>query len=176
MTRLPASNVLVAFSFLSIVLAGGNGGAASDAGPAPAPADKPAARKVPGFDVTWTELTPEQKAEYMKSTVLPKMKATFQAFDAKEFKQFKCTNCHGKDAKERKFKMPNPSILNLPGTPADMAALLQKEPKLQRWAKFMGEEVKPQMADLLGIPAFDPKKREAGGFGCKNCHVIKKAE
>ena len=43
-----------------------------------------------------------------------------------------------------------------------------------KMVKFMGEIVKPQMAALLGVPEFDPKKPEAGGFGCMSCHTMKK--
>ena len=176
MTHPSASNLVAVSVLLSFALASGNGGAAPDAAaPASAPAAAaPPASKVAGFDVTWKEMTPEQKAEHMKSTVLPKMKETFQAFDAAKFKEFKCTACHGKDAKAKKFKMPNPDILHIPGSPDAFAALLKEKPKLQPWAKFMNEQVKPQMAGLLGMHPFDPKKREAGGFGCGGCHVVDK--
>ena len=178
MRRLRFAPLLGAFSFVAIALFAVRGGAAGDgsaASPPPAAAAAaPAAGKVPGHDVPWKELTPEQKGEYMKAEVLPKMKPIFQAFDAKEFKKFDCMSCHGKDAKAKKFKMPNTHILKLPGTPEGFQALLKKKPDLGRWAKFMGEEVKPQMAALLGMPSFDPTKPEAGGFSCAGCHVIQK--
>lgn len=119
----------------------------------------------------WKEMTAEQRGKYMKEVVTPKMKAAFQAFDRKEFKKFGCDTCHGTDAKARKFKMPNPDIYALPSTPAAFAPLMEKKPRMM---KFMGEVVKPQMAALLGLPEFDPKKPEAGGFGCTGCHTMKK--
>jgi hypothetical protein len=98
------------------------------------------------------------------------MKAAFQQFDGTEFKKFGCDTCHGKQAKARKFKMPNPDIHALPTNPAAFAPLMEKKPKMM---KFMAETVKPQMAVLLGVPEFDPKQPEAGGFACTNCHTKK---
>ena len=169
---------------LSMILGGAAGNAAPEAKPAappPAPAapaaaaPAPAPTKIPGFDAIWKDMTKEQKAKYMKSTVAPEMKKVFQAFDAKAFKNFTCATCHGKKAKAREFKMPSPEIPALPGTPAAFAEAVKKKPKLEVVAKFMGEQVKPKMAALLGQPEFDMKKPEAGGFGCQNCHVIEKA-
>lgn len=112
-----------------------------------------------------------QRAKYMKDVVLPKMKVVFQQYDADEFKKFGCDTCHGDNAKARKFKMPNPDIYALPATAAGFGPLMEKKPAMM---KFMGETVKPTMAALLGLPSFDPKKPEAGGFGCTGCHTVKK--
>ena len=122
----------------------------------------------------WKDLTKEQKAKFMKSVVVPKMKPVFQAFDAKQFEKFNCSTCHGKGGKEREFKMPNPEIHALPDNPEEFMALMKKKPTWPKWAKFMGEEVKPQMATLLGLPNFDPKKPVEGAFSCGNCHQMKK--
>jgi hypothetical protein len=137
-----------------------------------APSDPPAAEAKPaGPPQPWKDMTPAQKGKYMKDVIVPKMKPAFQAFDADEFKKFGCDTCHGKQAKARKFKMPNPDIFALPATPAGFAELKEKK---GNWMKFMGGTVKPQMAALLGLPEFDPKKAEAGGFGCAECHTVKK--
>ncbi len=142
--------------------------------PAADPAAKPAAggKKVVGPpEVAWKDLTPEQKGKFMKEVVTPKMKVAFQAFDADEFKKFGCPTCHGDKAKQKKFKMPNAGLPELPGNQAGFATLMEKKPKMM---KFMGETVKPELAKLLGVPEFDPKKPEAGGFGCAGCHTFKK--
>jgi hypothetical protein len=106
----------------------------------------------------------------MNKVVVPKMKPLFQSFDAKKFAEFNCKTCHGEDAKDRKFKMPAPSIFALPDTPAGFGALMKEKPE---WVKFMGEQVKPQMAALLGVKEMDPKKPEPGTFGCYACHPVK---
>jgi hypothetical protein len=168
---------------LSMLVDAGVSSAAPTAPPAPvaeasAPAkaaEASAPAKVAGPpDVAWKDMSGEQKGKFMKAVIVPKMKVLFQEFDAKQFAKFNCATCHGKEAKARKFKMPNPEIHSLPGTPAAFEAAMKKEPTWPKWAQFMGEKVKPQMATLLGLPQFDPKKPEAGGFGCQNCHTIEK--
>ena len=138
---------------------------------APAPASPEAGGKVTGPPKPWKEMTAAQRGKYMKDVVMPRMQVAFQDFDAEEFKKFGCDTCHGKQAKARKFKMPNPDIYALPATAAGFAPLMEKKPRM---LKFMGEVVKPRMAALLGVPAFDPAKPEAGGFGCTGCHTTKK--
>jgi hypothetical protein len=39
--------------------------------------------------------------------------------------------------------------------------------------KFMGTQVKPEMAKLLGVKELDPKNPAAGGFACMECHTMK---
>jgi cytochrome c553 len=125
-------------------------------------------------EVAWKDLTKEQKAKYMKAAVTPKMKVVFQEFDPKLFAKFNCATCHGKEAKKREFKMPNPEIHPLPGSEAAFMEMMKKKPSWEKWAKFMGEKVEPQMATLLGKPVFDPKKPDPAAFGCGGCHTIEK--
>ena len=169
---LPSLSSVPVGLFLGCALAGVPGAlSAAEPAAAPAKAAAPAAKVVGPPDVAWKEMTPEQKGKYMKEVVTPKMKPVFQAFDADEFKKFGCPVCHGDKAKARKFKMPNPDLPSCPGNQAGFAPLMEKKPKMM---KFMAETVKPQMAQLLGLPEFDPKKPEAGGSACGNCHTFKK--
>ncbi len=119
-------------------------------------------------DSPFDKLTSEEKADFMKKKVVPAMKEEFQKFDAKQFANFGCKTCHGKDPKATKFKMPNPELPKL-----DFAALEagKQKPKM---AEFMGKVVKPMMAKILGEKEFDPKDPKAGGFGCLECHEQKK--
>jgi hypothetical protein len=114
------------------------------------------------------KLTGEEKAEFMKTKVVPPMKAAFQKFDGKKYANFGCKTCHGKDPKATKFKMPNPELPKL-----DFAALEagKQKPEIAKW---MGMVVKPEMAKILGQKEFDPKHPEMGGFGCLECHEQKK--
>lgn len=147
---------------------------AAPAAPSPAAASAaPAApaAKVAGPPKPWKDMKGPERGKYMKDVVVPQMRVAFQAFDAGEFEKFGCETCHGDKPKARKFKMPNPDIPALPATPAGFGPLMEKKPKMM---KFMAETVKPQMAALLGLPEFDPKKPEAGGFGCTGCHTVKK--
>lgn len=139
-----------------------------------APAD--AAKVVGPPEVAWKDMNEEQKATYMKKVVVPKMRGPFQEFDAKEFAKFNCATCHGKEAKARKFKMPSPDIHPLPNSPEGFKAMMAKKPAWGKWSKFMGEVVKPQMAGLLGMPEFDPKKPDPTAFSCGRCHEMKKMD
>lgn len=116
-------------------------------------------------------MTPEQKGKYMGAVVMPRMKELFVAFDSKEFGNFSCGTCHGNDAKERQFKMPNPNLPVLPGDEAGFGALMKDHPDVM---KFMAEKVKPEMAKLLGMPERGPNNHEPTAFGCTHCHTTAK--
>ena len=161
----------------SLLLAAGAGIAAPEAPAAAtkAPSAAPAApAPAAGGKIAWDDMNKEQRMKFMKTEVVPKMKPLFQEFDADKFAKFGCGTCHGKDAKEKKFKMPSADVHALPGTPAAFQAAMAKNPTWPKFAKFMGEKVKPQMAALLGMPEFDPKAPKEGAFGCPACHVIEK--
>jgi hypothetical protein len=110
----------------------------------------------------FADLSFEEKEEFMKKKVMPVMKKHFQEFDPKEFKDFTCKTCHGKDPKKAKFKMPSPDVEKL-----DFAKLKEgkQHPKTAEW---MGKVVKPEMAKLLNMPEYDDKTPK--GFGCLHCH------
>ena len=152
---------------------------AADAPAAKAEAPKADAPKPDGFKVSqkaidagkkidWAKMDANAKKKYMKSTVLPEMKKLFVAFDKKHYAAMNCQTCHGEKAVENKFKMPSASLPKLP-PPTDRAgfmALAQKKPEA---AKFMGTQVKPTMAALLGKKEWEPSNPE--GFGCYACHT-----
>ena len=64
--------------------------------------------------------------------------------------------------------MPNPELPKLDVTPAGFKAMQAKSPAI---VEFMGKQVVPTMAQLLGEPAYDPKTQK--GFGCLECHTKK---
>ncbi len=106
--------------------------------------------------------------KYMKSTVLPEMKKLFVAVDKKHYGSMNCQTCHGEKAVEHKFKMPNPSLPKLP-QPTDRAGFMALQQKKPDVVKFMGTQVKPTMAALLGKKEWEPTNPE--GFGCYDCHT-----
>jgi len=97
---------------------------------------------------------------------MPKMKQVFQDFDGTKYADFKCTVCHGAGAKDGSFKMPNPDLPKIPGT---LAAFKPYAAKHQKMVEFMGKQVSPTVASLLGEQPFDPKTKS--GFGCMECHT-----
>jgi hypothetical protein len=169
---------------VSVGIAGLIGAAATSvAADAPAPkaeapkadAAKPEPPKGPspeavaaGKKIDWAKMDENAKKKYMKSTVLPQMKKLFVAFNKKHYSNMSCQTCHGEKASEKKFKMPSADLPKLP-PPTDRAgfmALAQKKPEA---AKFMGTQVKPTMAALLGKKEWEPTNPE--GFGCYACHT-----
>jgi len=124
--------------------------------------------------VAWKDMTFAQKRAYMKTAVTPKMKTVFQAFDAETFKTFNCETCHGKDAADKKYKMPGADVKPLPSTPEAFQAKLKTEAKWPKFTEFMSKEVEPAMGKLLDVPVFDPKHPVEGAFGCAKCHRLEK--
>jgi hypothetical protein len=133
--------------------------ASSPAEPGAAPADAPAE----GSAEVWSDsMSDQQKAEFMKKKVVPTMAKTFQEFDAKKYADFGCKTCHGPQFK------PHP-VDFLPELHVKDGKLVEADehPEL---AKFMGEKVSPQMAEIFGKKPYDPQTKE--GFGCAGCHKM----
>ncbi len=117
-------------------------------------------------DVDFDKLSHDEQVKFMKTKVNPPMKAAFRKFDAKDYANFGCKTCHGKDPQKSKYKMPNPDL-----KPLDFAAIKagKEDPKM---IDFMSKVVKPEMAKILGeaeMTETNPK-----GFGCLHCHEMKK--
>src|SRR5207249_1245234 len=68
----------------------------------------------------------------------------------------------------RKYKMPNPDLPKLP-PPTDRAAFMALAEKKPEMTKFMGTQVKPHVAKLLGLAEFNVATKT--GFGCYACHT-----
>jgi hypothetical protein len=143
-------------------------GAKPDAAPVEAPAPAAAEPPAPPPGKPWKDLTKDEKAGYMKHVVMPAMKGHFAAFDPDEFGKMNCSTCHGKDAKAREFKMPNPGLPKLPTDPEGWKELEEDDAKIMA---FMKETVVPKMAALLSEETYDPKTQK--GFGCFRCHTTK---
>jgi hypothetical protein len=118
----------------------------------------------------WKEMDREQRVQYMRTVVLPQMRQTFAEFNSEKFGRINCKTCHGDGATNESFKMPNPQLPKLPATTEGFQELMKKDSAIMN---FMMHKVKPQMAQLLGMSEFDPKSNPEG-FGCFNCHTMKK--
>jgi hypothetical protein len=135
----------------------------ADAAAAPSPEAVAAGKKI-----DWAKMDVPAKKKYMKTTVMPTMKKLFVAFDKKSYSKMNCETCHGKKAVDNKFKMPSAELPKLP-QPTDRAGFMALQQKKPEAAKFMGTQVKPTMAALLGKPEWQPTNPE--GFGCYQCHT-----
>src|SRR4051794_4142570 len=127
------TKLILALGFVSLL---GTGARAADEAAKPAAAKPAAAKPAAAADkaaekpaagaekkIDWEHMSKAERKKYMKTTVLPKMKALFVEFDAKHYKSFNCATCHGDKAAEVKFKMPNPQLPKLP-QPTDQAGFM----------------------------------------------------
>jgi mono/diheme cytochrome c family protein len=130
------------------------------------PAAAPAAAAPTPAKIDWEKMSKKERKDYMKKTVAPAAQKLFAGFDAKKYKKITCVTCHGEGATKGTFAMPNPQLPKLPTEPAGFKALQEKKPEMM---KFMGTQVKPQMAALLGMQEWTPQN--TNGFGCYQCHT-----
>ncbi|MBX5484072.1 MAG: hypothetical protein IRZ16_19785 [Myxococcaceae bacterium] len=169
------------FAASVVVFAAAFASCAHQSAQAPEPSESAASRVDAASDgevvgppqVAWKDMTPEQRGRFMKAKVMPKMKPIFQAFDAKEFADFTCASCHGKNARDRQFHMPNPEIFALPASEEAFKPVMEQKPE---WVKFMAEQVTPAMAELLGREPFNPQAPKPDAFSCGACHTTEGGE
>lgn len=133
-------------------------------GKSSAPATTPTPAALP--DVPFAKLDHAQQAEFMKQKVVPAMQPIFQKHDPKKYAAFGCETCHGEHPEARHFDMPNAA---LPALGYEKEFYARFKPTDLEW---MGGEVLPAMAKLLGeTPSFtDPAP--TAGFGCAGCHPM----
>jgi hypothetical protein len=111
----------------------------------------------------WASMNREQRMQYMQDTVLPNAKALFVEVAPDEYADFNCKTCHGDNAQEVDFAMPN-HLPPLPTTDTINAAMAANEGV----AKFMLEKVTPGMAGMLGREVISESNPD--GFSCFGCH------
>jgi hypothetical protein len=112
-------------------------------------------------DLPFDKLDHDQRIEFMKQKVVPQMKPLFQNHDAKDFAEFGCKTCHGDQAKEGHFDMPNPKLPKLNFT--DMSKFKKED------IEWMKTQVWPTMGKILDMPLHSQENPK--GFGCLNCHT-----
>ena len=111
-------------------------------------------------DVPFDKLEHDQRIAFMKQKVVPAMRPIFQNHDSK-YAKFGCQTCHGEQAKEGHFDMPNPKLPKLNFT--DMSKFKKED------IEWMKTEVMPTMGKILQLPLHSQENPK--GFGCLNCHT-----
>lgn len=125
----------------------------------------PQGAESPGIELgapgtTWASKNTEQRFGFMAAKVHPVMKQLFQEYDP-ELSDFQCSNCHGTNAEQIDYKMPNTGLYSLPGTrPYDDA--IDYNPQM---AVFMMTKITPSLQQLLNEGAGEPTKAS-----CFSCH------
>lgn len=113
-------------------------------------------------DVPFDKLDHKQQIAFMKQKVMPVMKPLFVAHDAKDFAEFGCQTCHGAEAKDGHFDMPNAKLPKL--NFQDMSKFEKAD------LEWMKNEVMPAMAKVLNEPMYSEANPK--GFGCLGCHTM----
>lgn len=138
-------------------------------GPAAEPVEETETTETSGSEeaqIAWADMNQEQRGHYMATVVVPRMRPMFQEFDGEEFAEFNCATCHGDNARDVGFHMPNGlHPLNAQQIPSMFES---EDPEVQRVAQFMGG-VMTTMAELVGEQPYDPETHE--GFSCMSCHA-----
>jgi len=106
----------------------------------------------------WADLSYVERIAYMENIVEPTMREHFQDFDPDGFADFGCDTCHGDDANDVDYELPN-------GVTPISFPLDVSEPGRQEFEDFMDEVVKPEMAALV-----DQQPFPQGEFSCFSCH------
>lgn len=101
----------------------------------------------------WAKATWEDRHATMTWGVLPTMARRFQRFEKSAAPRLTCRTCHGADAEDRSYKMPNASLAKLS---PERLPTAESSPV----ARFMHEEVVPEMRELLESPT----------LSCFQCH------
>ena len=110
----------------------------------------------------WEDLTFAERLTFMEELVLPAMEEIFVDDNAANYPGINCETCHGSDASQVDYAMPNGlEPLNLDDFPLENSP----DEEIAASAHFMDTEVKPVMAELLGQLPFPE-----GDFGCLSCH------
>ena len=114
--------------------------------------------RAPAASVRWDAMSKEDKLAYMTTTVTPRMKSAFMAFDPHRYPKLDCTTCHGPGGAERGWAMPNPDLLLEPSPWTTAGADAARAPS--HMDAFMSGIVAKEMGSLVGRP-----------FGCFGCHT-----
>lgn len=149
---------LASLSLLLLLTACDKGSDAEPQQPEAAGPDEAAAgAEEPGSpDVPWEEKDHQQRMEHMGLVLYPAMKEVFQGQDGERWAEFKCQTCHGDDAKEVNYEMPN-AIVPLSGDDP-IAAGNDMDPEM---TKFMLEVVVPAMNENMA----------GEKINCLSCHL-----
>lgn len=156
------SSMFVGSSMLLLVSCGG--GAAEPTSAEQGGSGGEAAAAAP----SWAQMDHAQRARFMAEVVVPEMRAIFQEVDAQRFADFGCPTCHGANAQEVSFAMPNGIA------PLDRSNMQQYFESTEPIAVAMRERVWPRMGQLLGEPLYNPETHT--GFSCFDCHGVQGAE
>ena len=118
-----------------------------------------------GQQLTWPEMSTEQRKAHMSGVVLPQAGGLFRSWRPERFARVDCTLCHGMGSYSENFKMPTD---HLPGLSGEL--LLGPEFEAHpATTRLKLDRLVPMMSEALGLKKFSLITRR--GFGCYSCHL-----
>ena len=114
----------------------------------------------------WRFMSFEQRHARMTFVVHPSMMERFQKFYETVTPELTCVSCHGDNPERALYKLSNSKLDDL--DPVRVAELYEAGADLTPEQRFKRDNITPNMARLLGVPAYDPKT--GLGFSCFGCH------
>lgn len=149
------------FALLSFIVVLGCGGSSSTQ--ASGETETTGGETASADQIPWEQMTHEQRGHFMAHVVMPAMQPIFQDHDATRYAEFSCGTCHGANAHDVNFMMPNGLH------PLDHATIMATFQSQDPSATWMTQHVWPRMAELLGEEPFD--QATGSGFRCTDCHA-----
>ena len=114
----------------------------------------------------WQAMTFVQRHEQMTFVVHPTMMARWQEHYQTAAPELRCITCHGEQAERHRYQMAFTTLKDL--QPSRVQALYRVGATVTAEQRFKRDVVTPLMADLLGVPRYDPATGQ--GFSCFGCH------
>ena len=118
-----------------------------------------------GKQLTWAEMSGEQRKLQMRNEVLPRAATIFRSWHPERFAKVDCNLCHGLGADTGNFRMPTSHLPRLSGEVL-LGPEFEKYPDTTR---LKLDRLVPEMAGALGLKSFSIITRT--GFGCYSCHL-----
>ena len=114
----------------------------------------------------WRAMNFVQRHEHMTFAVHPTLMETWQTHYHTAAPKLQCVSCHGEHAEQHRYQMVYTPLKDL--KPARVQALYRSDAQVSEEQRFKRDVVTPLMADLLGVPRYDPAT--GLGFSCFGCH------
>ena len=113
----------------------------------------------------WQEQSLEEREQYMRQVVEPRMRPIFQGFDPDKHASFSCDTCHGDEGPSTDYAMP--AVVEPLPLEDTLAYAEELNPEVNQ---FMLDQVFPVFVELMGEEKFSHDAPD--GFRCTRCHQV----
>jgi hypothetical protein len=118
-----------------------------------------------GKQLTWEEMTIDQRKAHMTNYVLPRAAELFRTWQPQRFSTVSCNLCHNIETVADDYHMPTDHLPRLSG---DWTLAPERE-KYPETTRLKLNRLVPLMTEALGVKPFSIVTRR--GFGCYSCHL-----